>query len=180
MESLRWHCTSCDARFEAETSGPRCPKCLKRTTLVRDFPVPAVVDETRAEEPPAPPGARALVAAAVPAVVAAVLMVGLGQPIVALAVCIGVAPLAGFLMTGDRASRIYGTIASVIAGVGVVFGAAYALRRNADALVVPMILGVLPGLTLFFVLRLVASWPVVRIVLAFGALVTTAYIVTSC
>jgi DNA-directed RNA polymerase subunit RPC12/RpoP len=201
MESSHWRCGSCGARFAHDDPAPRCPKCLKQSLVERAEPVapeaPVYAEtptretqetrETRETEQDRARG-RVLLVATMPAVLAAMLASGwLGvhvDPTVSLLLAVGTAPIAGWLVAKDWAGRIFASIASMIAAVGIVLATTWYLRGRAHVvnveLLIPMALGGLPGLALFYGFRALAGVPAVRALLGLAAVVAAVVLVASC
>ena len=148
---------------------------------------------------PAPPSAapdeaedrrmgRALLFAMAPPVLAALLVSGwLGtrvDPTIALLLALGAAPITGFLVAKDWSGRIFASIASMIAAVGIVLATTWYLRGRSHVmnveLLIPMLGGAAPGLVLFYGFRALASVPTLRGLLAVGAIVVATVVVVSC
>jgi hypothetical protein len=195
MESSHWRCGSCNARFVDEAPSPRCPKCLKRSLIAPAEPVaPPVYEEAveRVQEPSAEEqdktAGRALVFATMPALIAAFLVSGwFGfrvDPMIALLVAVGTAPIAGWLVAKSLGERVFASIASMIAAVGIVIATTWYIRDRRHLvnleLLLPMIIGGLPGLVVFYAFRATANVPVLRALLAFAAIVAAVVLVTSC
>ncbi len=197
MESAHWSCGSCLARFVDDAPSPRCPKCLKHSLVTRAEPVAAtpvvyaaptaapVREPNEAEDPGA---GRALLFAAAPPVLAALLVSGWlaarVDPTIALLLAVGAAPITGFLVAKGWPGRIFASIASMIASVGVVLATTWYIRSRANLvnveLLIPMVLGVLPGLALHHALRALAPIPLLRALVAGGAVAAAAIVVASC
>ena len=196
MESSHWRCGSCGARFVHDDPSPRCPKCLKRSLVARAEPLPsaAPVPEVAAPSPPAGEDAqdrvagRALVFAAMPALIAAFMVSGwFGfhvDPIVALLLAVGTAPIAGWMVAKELTGRVFASVASMIAAVGIVIATTWYIRGRQHLvnveLLLPMALGGLPGLALFYAFRALAPIPLVRALLALAAVALAVLLVTSC
>lgn len=191
MESLPWRCGSCGAQFLSEDAAPRCPKCLKQSLVARHEPAPvpepAWVPRREPEAPPEPdraPGAT-LFLACVPAVVIALLVSGwLGRPLdplLAIVFAVVTAPLAGWIGARGVGNRIHASVAAMIGSVGIVVANAYYLRGRPHLvnveLLLPMVIGALPGAALFVALRALEERPLVRALLALAATAATAFVV---
>ena len=159
MESAHWSCGSCLARFVDDAPSPRCPKCLKHSLVTRAEPV-----------------------AATPVVYAAPTAAPVREPNEAEDP--GAAPITGFLVAKGWPGRIFASIASMIASVGVVLATTWYIRSRANLvnveLLIPMVLGVLPGLALHHALRALAPIPLLRALVAGGAVAAAAIVVASC
>ncbi len=200
MNSSHWRCGSCGARFEDARPSPRCPKCLKQSLVERAEPVEPATP-VYAEAPPIDPAGeleapekedrtrgRALAFATMPAVVAALLSSGWTglhvDPTVSLLLAVGTAPIAGWLVARDWPGRLFASIASMVAAVGIVLATTWYLRGRSQLvnveLLIPMVLGGLPGPALFFGFRALAGLPLLRVLLAVTAVVAAAILVASC
>ena len=196
MEPTHWSCGSCGARFVDDAPSPRCPKCLKQSLVTRAEPMvarpvahaaPAATTPEQHEAADRNAG-RALAFATMPALLAAFLVSGwLGtrtDPPIALLLAIGAAPIAGFMAAKDWPGRIFASIASMIAAVGIVLATTGYIRGRSHLLnvelLLPMALGGAPGLALFYGFRALASVPTLRVVLAVGAIAVATVVVVSC
>jgi len=78
----------------------------------------------------------------------------------------------------------FASLASTVAAVGIVLATTWYLRGRSHLvnveLLIPMVLGGLPGLALFYGFRALAGLPLLRVLLAAAAVVTAAILVTSC
>lgn len=198
MESAHFRCGSCGARFVDDAPSPRCPKCLKQSLVTADpQPQPLSLEQRAVEnekETPEPTDAadpragRAMAFATAPPVLAALLVSGwLGtraDPTIALLLAIGAAPIAGFMVSKEWTGRIFASVASMIAAVGIVLATAWYLRGRSHVvnveLLIPMLGGGLPGIALFYGFRALAGVPTLRVVLAVGAIVVATAVVVSC
>ena len=132
---------------------------------------------------------RALVFAGIPPVVAALLLsgwfpVGL-PPFFTLLVALMGAPVAGVLVGRDTSDKVFSTLAAMVGGAGVVSATSgyIEIRRHlmtSVELLVPILLGGLPGLGLFLALRALAPKPLPRVVVAFVASALSVALVAAC
>ncbi|MDB4943019.1 MAG: hypothetical protein JWP97_2553 [Labilithrix sp.] len=188
MESSPWRCGSCGARFTSPDPAPRCPKCLKQSLVARDDaetpPAPVYLPAPAPEPEPVDPKPGATVfLACVPALVVALLSSGwFGarlDPLLALVLAVVTAPFAGWVGARDTASRIHASVAAMVGSVGIVAVTAAFTRGRPHvvnvALLLPIVVGALPGLLLFFVLRALAPRPGLRALVA--ALATAATVI---
>ena len=200
VDDSRWRCGSCEARFvlaaDGQTESPRCPKCLKRSLVVRDEAahtlslaevVPPSVPEIGAEQQDKLAG-RALLFATMPAIIAAFLVSGwFGfrvDPMIALLFAVGTAPIAGWLVARNLSDRIFASIAAMIGAVGIIIATTWYIRDRQHMvnveLLLPMLVGGFPGLALYYAFRALAPVPLARKLLAVVAVLGAAALITTC
>lgn len=131
----------------------------------------------------------ALVFACVPPLVAALLLSGwfpVGLPsFFTLFVALLGAPVAGVMLGRDTSDKVFSTLAAMIGGAGVLSAtSAYIESRRhlmmGVELLVPILLGGVPGLALFFVFRALAPKPLPRVIVAFVASALSVALVAAC
>jgi hypothetical protein len=164
---VRFVCNACEKTFESDETDPRCPKCLRRTSvedagplavdkLEAGLPKPVVVSAADAKR-----NERALAIVVLPAAVAAFLNGGLFfraigvWPALALAAAGGIAwAMIAFRTTPER---ILATIAATLATSGMVLATTwYLVGRTTGVGVevgVAFLAGAVPGILAFFALR---------------------------
>ena len=132
---------------------------------------------------------RALLFASVPPVVAALLLSGwlpVGfPPSFTLLVGLMGAPVAGVVIGRDGSDKVFSTLAAMIGGAGIVAATSGYIETRRQLmmsveLLVPLLLGGLPGLASFFVFRKLAPKPLARVVVAFVASALSVALVAAC
>ena len=168
---MNYECSACGKKFATEKPEPRCPKCLRRTSVKEAAPAAAKSSAKRepSDPPPAPaePTAeekrseRLLAVLIFPALVAALMRAGFFKVTLATAPALllgGLGAIAWALLTyPDLRRRTRAGISGVVATSGMVLAIAYYLEGRSTAfsieLLVPMIAGMLPGLIVYRLLR---------------------------
>lgn len=135
--------------------------------------------------PKEPSAARSLGVAMIPAILAALMMSGSSgvrdSPLVALALGVAMAPVAGWLGARTPSDRVLASVTAMSGALGGVLAMAWRVRGSAPAgdteLLIRFFAGMLPSVALFFGFRALASAPLLRWLIA--ALVVIAAIVVT-
>jgi hypothetical protein len=189
-----FRCATCAVVFEDASHAPRCPKCLKVSTVERapePTPVPA---EAAAATPVDAPSAtdarnaRALAFAMLPALLGAFLTAGWFGDRWDARLTLGLAmtggPVAAYLARGERDTRAFTAIAAMIGGAGVVFASALYTAKRAEIqsveVLIPVLLGALPGLAAHLAFRALAPRLVPRLAIAVLAFLGLVVVLVSC
>ena len=175
---MKYECNACGKKFETEKPAPRCPKCLRRTS-VKEAPPAPVEAEAKAKakaknDPPAisaeptpeeKRSERLLAVLIFPAALAAFMRAGFFKITLATPAALVLAGLGAIawamLAFPDLRRRARAGISAVVATSGMVLAIAYYLEGRSTVfnieVLVPMILGMLPGLFVYRLLKPLTS-----------------------
>jgi hypothetical protein len=131
---------------------------------------------------------RALAYAALPGAMGALLVSGsLGFAVpraFALGVCVMGAPVAGLVTGKDTADKVFSTLAAMVGCAGIVNATSGYIESRGRMLglelLVPILLGGLPGIALFFAFRALTPRPLARTLTALAASVATITLAAAC
>jgi hypothetical protein len=131
---------------------------------------------------------RALAFAALPGALGALLVSGsLGFAVpraFALGVCVMGAPLAGLVAGKDTADKVFSGLAAAVGSAGIVSATSGYIESRGHMLglelLVPILLGGLPGLALFFGFRALTPRPLARTLTALAASVASVALAAAC
>jgi hypothetical protein len=199
-----FRCATCAVVFEDASHAPRCPKCLKISTVERaPEPVPVAVAVATAAAPASDAEAagtsdapsatdarnvRALAFAMLPALLGALLTAGWFGDRWDARLTLGLAmtggPIAAYLARGERDARAFTAVAAMIGGAGVVLASALYTATRAQIqsveVLIPVLLGALPGLGAHLAFRALAPRLVPRLAIAVLAFLGLVVVLASC
>jgi hypothetical protein len=198
-----WRCATCAVMFEDASHAPRCPKCLKLSTVERAReppPIAAAAAEAAAAAAAAAANpadaqratdarnARALAFAMLPALLGALLGAGwFGErwdARLTLALAMTGGPIAAYLARGARDTRAFTAVAAMIGGAGMVLASALYTATRAETqrveVLIPVLVGALPGLGAHLAFRALAPRLAPRLALAVLAFLGLVVVLTSC